>query len=189
MTPNTEPKSYWTRANGSNHIKKVLPVRGNSLFLDHLMPSRISSVTLRTLHNTSKRLYSKHFLVRNAGNEYDDEKRELRVRSSSKGTVAQVGCKWEEAETLYELVDGVKNYVGAIHMIRGFSYEALALDRALHQIRYFARPAETANPNNPGKAQLELSRKLFNDVLLNNSNAGREGRPPATYEKVSRVFI
>ena len=67
LTPNAEPKSYWTRENGSNHIKKVIPVRGNTLFLDHQMPSRISSVNLRTLHNSFRRLYSKHFLVRKAG--------------------------------------------------------------------------------------------------------------------------
>ena len=119
------------------------------------------------------------------GIENNDEKRELKVHTSRKGTVAQVGHKWEEADNLWELMDGVKNYVGAVHMIRHFSYEALALDRVLHQTRYFARPSEESNPGNPGKLQLELSKKLFNDVLLNNSNAGREGRPPATYEKVS----
>ena len=82
-------------------------------------------------------------------------------------------------------MDGVKNYVGAVHMIHHFRYKALALDQVLHQMRYFARPSEESNPGNHGKLQLKLSKKLFNNVLLNNSNAGREGRPPATYEKVS----
>ena len=39
------------------------------------------------------------------------------IHTFSKGTMAQVGHKWEEAYSLWELMDGVKNYVGAIHMI------------------------------------------------------------------------
>ena len=67
-------------------------------------------------------------------------------------------------------------------MIRPYSYEARALSRGLHQVRYLAKVVE--GEENPVKLQLDLVRKVFNEVLLLNSNAGRDVRPPLVYKQV-----
>ena len=68
-----------------------------------------------------------------------------------------------------------------------FIPQAIALDRALHQVRYFARPVENSqDQTNPGKIQKEMVKKLFEDVLLHNANSGRNGKHPATYETILR---
>ena len=148
----------------------------------------ISEGDIRLQHSVGKRLYCKHFLSRNAGIEEDEDKRELSVTKSKKGAIATINPKFEEPETLWEVVDGVKNYLAATYMIRPYSYEALALDRVLHQVRYFARPVENcADQGNAAKLQMSLAKKLFDDVLLHNSNCGRVGKPPATYEVAMRL--
>ena len=120
---NNDPAKIWTRANGAGDIRFVQPVRGSSLYLEHLMPGRVSALTLREFHCSSKRLYAKHFLTKNAGIEEDDDKRELSVTKKGKGAIAHIAPKFEEAESLWEVVDGVKNYVAATHMVRPYSYE------------------------------------------------------------------
>ena len=68
-----------------------------------------------------------------------------------------------------------------------FIPQAIALDRALHQVRFFARPVENSQEQtNPGKIQKEMVKKLFEDVLLHNANSGRNGKHPATYETILR---
>ena len=57
------------------------------------------------------------------------------IKTSEKGLICRASHNWAEADNLWELVDGVKNYVAAIFMIRPYSYEAVVLDRVLHQIR------------------------------------------------------
>ena len=105
-TPNIAPEKYWNRSNGSADIRVVLPLRGSSMYLSHLLPGRISSITLRWLHNSSKRLYSKHFLSKNASVEYDDDCKELGVRATRRGAVTNLTLKWEEASNLWELIEG-----------------------------------------------------------------------------------
>ena len=79
---NNDPAKIWTKENAAFDIKKVEPVRGNSIYLKHLMPGRVSALTLKALHSASKRLYAKHFHSKNASIEEDKEKRELSVTKS-----------------------------------------------------------------------------------------------------------
>ena len=46
------------------------------------------------------------------------------------------GYKWQEAGTVWDIVDAVFNLTNSLHMIRPYSYEANALGRGLHQVRY-----------------------------------------------------
>ena len=83
--------------------------------------------------------------------------------ATKKGTVTNLVSKWEEADNLFELIEGVHNFKAAIHQIRAYSYEALVLGMVLHRVRYFARPAEESQT--PKKVQLKLCTKLFAEVL------------------------
>ena len=42
--------------------------------------------------------------------------------------------KWKEAESCFEVVDGVVNLLASLHMIRSYSHEAISLLSCLHQI-------------------------------------------------------
>ena len=83
---------------------------------------------------------------------------------------------------MMEVMDGVMNYVTAVHLIRSYSYEGIALLRALHQIRFFNRPAE--KEKKPEKKQVELATMLVEKTLQYNSARAREGKHPATFPKI-----
>ena len=163
VTPNADPGTYWSQKNGGRELRKTVPVRGSSLYLEHLMESRVSSITLRTMHDAGKILQPKHFLSRNSSIEYDDDKKEMGVVATKKGTITNLTAKWEEPETLFELVEAVHNYVAAVHQIRSYSYEAIVVSMVLHRVRFFARPAEEAKA--PKKTQMKLVSALFAEVL------------------------
>ena len=163
VTPNAEPGTYWTPKKGGKELRKTVPVRGASLYMEHLMESRVSSITLREMHDSGKVLYPKHFLSRNSSIEFDDDRREMGVVATKKGTITNLTAKWEEAENLFELVEAVHNFVAAVHQIRSYSYEGIVLSMVLHRVRFFARPAEEAK--NPKKMQMKLISALFSEVL------------------------
>ena len=57
---------------------------------------------------------------------------------------AKFGEAWAEASSCQEIVDGVLNLVSLIQSIRCYSYEAIALLRSLHSVRYFQNVCENA---------------------------------------------
>ena len=119
----------------------------------------------------------KHLLSKNSSIEYDRDAKKLSIRRQDKNFSADLTPEWKKAETLWEVIDGVKNLVDACHQIRGYSYEALVLDRALHHIRYFNRVAECSKT--PKKQQIKLCVELIDKTLAHNAAEVRGGRPPA----------
>ena len=69
----------------------------------------------------------KHLLSKNSSIEYDRDAKKLSIRRQDKNFSADLTPEWKKAETLWEVIDGVKNLVDACHQIRGYSYEALVL--------------------------------------------------------------
>ena len=51
--------------------------------------------------------------------------------------------KWSAPETVSEIVEAVLNYTAAVSVIRGYSFEAVALQRALHDLGYYLGVVES----------------------------------------------
>ena len=185
VTPNGDPKSWWNKENGALLCRITRPVRGASLHLEHLMVGRVSNLTLMRMSDSGKVMKLKYLLSKNAAIEFDDDAKQLSIRRQDKNFSADVRPDWKKPETLWEVVDGVKNYVDAVHLIRGYSYEALVVDRALHHIRFFNRTAEASKT--PEKLQVELCVEMVDKLLAHNAAEARSGRHPAVFGKALKV--
>ena len=186
LTPNADPATWWKRSMGSAKLRRVSPMRSSTLWTAHIMPGRVSSMTLKTMHDSGKQLLPKHFSGRNSSIEFDDSKKALTIQNNREGTICVPTHQWESPATLQEAIGAVKNYSTAVHMLRPYSYEALALERGLHEVRYFGGPASANSLQVKAreKLQLELVLSLFKIVLAHNAGQARQGLHPATYPKV-----
>ena len=66
---------------------------------------------------------------------------------------------WEQASTVWEVMDAGFNYMAVEFMIRRYSYSALAMMRCLHDVRCFC--GVTTNP----KDQRSLLEDFFNECM------------------------
>ena len=57
---------------------------------------------------------------------------------------ARFGEAWAEASSCQEVVEGVLNYISLVMAMRWCSYEAIALLRSLHLVRYFQNVCDNA---------------------------------------------
>ena len=95
---------------------------------------------------------------------------------------ATFGHKWTEASTCWEVMDGVFNILNAVYQIRPYSYEAHAICRGLHQVRYFF------NVSTGPAEQKKLIEAGVNRVLAKNRSNAMEGEPPLVFREVLEVY-
>ena len=119
----------------------------------------------------------KHLLSKNSSIEYDRDAKKLSIRRQDKNFSADLTPEWKKAETLWEVIDGVKNLVDACHQIRGYwvlkiakevlSAKGLA-DSNLAQVSCYTSYTSTARKDNiNGKEKINGGR---------NSQGGRGGQ-------------
>ena len=174
--PNCKPDDWWTKQDG---LKKALPVRTSGLYLASTMGSaRIHDNTLARLHHRTSALTYKMLLNKNA--HLCDQDKMVMMSTSSNTT--KFGAKMEDANDTFELVEAVLNYLAATYMIRSYSYEAIALVRALHHVRYFYDVSSSES------AQKKLLAGAINRVLSRNRALGSEGEPPMVYTAVVELL-
>ena len=132
-TPNANPEKWWSlEGKDIEFFDKSLPVRGTSLHLEPQAGSnRANEDTLIKLHKRSSSINLKMLLTKNQF--VTDKNKSLLYDRDSESFTS--GYKWQEASTVWEIIDAVHNLVNSIMMIRAYSYEATALSRGLHQVR------------------------------------------------------
>ena len=174
--PNNHPEVWW-RPEKMDEI--TTPVVGRGLFLSHLMPGRINEVTLRKLHDRSELSTAKMLSSENSNLTGDKTPRQIldRDQESDKYFLAS-GRNYREPKTVREVVEAVLNFCAAIHQIRPYSYEGLALLRGLHHVNFFF--GVTLDP----KRQKELIEALLHEVFTYNQRRGAEKKYPATFKKI-----
>ena len=158
--PNCKPDDWWTKQDG---LKKALPVRTSGLYLASTMGSaRIHDNTLARLHHRTSALTYKMLLGKNA--HLCDQDKMVMMSTSSNST--KFGAKMEDANDTYELMEAVLNYLSATYMIRSYSYEAIALVRALHHVRYFYNVSSSESTQKKllaGAIDRVLSRNFYSE--------------------------
>ena len=95
---------------------------------------------------------------------------------------AKFGAKMEDASDTFELVEAVLNYLACTYMIRNYSYEGIALVRALHHVRFFFNVCSSE------AQQKKLLAGSIDRVLARNRALGSEGEPPLMYTQVVELL-
>ena len=88
---------------------------------------RVHDATIKRLHHRTSAISLRMLLTRNA----DVHIRDTRVMRVE-GDKVSMDRKWAAPEQTWEVAEAISNFVTLIHYIRSYSYEALALHRALH---------------------------------------------------------
>lgn len=94
--------------------------------------------------------------------------------------------KWTQVEAVHEIAEAVSNLVTLVHYTRHYSYEAIALSRALHDYGWFLGISSSE------KEQMELLECGIDKILARNSQRARTNLPPLTYESIRaalRTFL
>ena len=176
--PNSCPSEWWE----ADKMDKVTrPVTGTNLYLSHIMPGRINPKTIRRVHDRSMLVTTKSLSSQNSA--VTGEKRmTYRLAATEDDDTILTGSRaYVDCKTVFEVMDSVMNFVALIHQIRPYSYEGIALMRALHHIRYYFGVSDDA------KTQKTLVEKLVAETLSYNQRRGADKKHPATFKKVMEL--
>ena len=172
--PNMEPNEWWT---SENTDKVTKPIVGTNMLLHHLMPGRVNARTIRRVHDRSLLVTCKSLSSNNAAI-CGEKKMQYSLKPTEEDeTILLGGRGYVECKTVFEIVDSVMNLVAIIHQVRPYSYEAIALLRALHHMRFYYGVTSEA------KTQKSLCEKYVSEVLTYNQRRGAEKKHPATFKK------
>ena len=94
------------------------------------------------------------------------------------GDKVSMDRKWAQVEAVWEIAEAVSNFVTLIHYTRHYSYEGIALSRALHDFGWFLGVSSSE------REQIELLELGIDKILARNSQRARTSLPPLTYEQV-----
>ena len=169
--PTTSPDVWWKAPFRS---KVSRPVRGASLNMESVIGhARIHDSTIRRCHDRTALITTKMLLARNADISIKDTK------------LVKIGAdklsfdrKWAGPEAVSEIAEAVANFSAVIHYVRSYSYEGLAISRALHDAGWLLGVVGSE------REQLELLEGTLDLLLSRNSQRARTSLPPLTHEQV-----
>ena len=170
-TPTAAPEVWW-KAPFRSRVSR--PIRGSGLNMEpSLGHARIHDTTIRRCHDRCALLSTKMLLSKNA----DVSIRDSKVMKIS-GDKVSLDRKWAQVEAVWEIAEAVSNYVTLIHYTRNYSYEGIALSRALHDFGWFLGICSNE------REQIELLELGIDKVLARNSQRARTNLPPMSYEQI-----
>ena len=175
---NADPKTYWKRGAFS---RVDSPILGSTMYMEHLMPGSVNEATVCKRHDSHAYVEVKNFLSKNSG-VGSISKKQIRVHEVSDELFAMgVQQHWDVASTVWEVMDAAFNFMAVEHMIRPYSYTALAMMHVLHESRFFCGVA--SDP----KQQRVLLESYFNECFKKNQSRAREGKHPVTYMEAMEI--
>ena len=144
-----------------------------------------SQVTLRN-HDRGATRTIKQYLKQNIR----VEKTKLNLDSASYDS-NDVGFRREYAEStaVYQVVSGLWQYQTNLWMIRRDDHSGVLILRMLHDVKFFLPTllVKFTDKATRDKKQLEVVRYFVDECLRQNSQRGRQGRPPLNSDKVRKV--
>ena len=124
--PPTGDPAVWWKPPFKSEVSR--PVRGASINLEaSLGHGRIHEATVRRVHHRTAVINVKMLLSKNADISIRDDK-EMTIA----GDKVVMNRKWSGVDHPWEIAEAVSNLVTLVHYVRAYSYEAIALQRALH---------------------------------------------------------
>ena len=172
--PNSDPTVWWPRSKKEGAVKVTSPQRGGSLYLSHMMgDKRVNAKTIKMFHNRTSTVTVRTLLSKNAHISGED-----RVGTLKKDNKLKLSKDWKEASSCHEVMGSLINHVALTHQIRPYSYEAIAVLQAVHEVRAFYGVTETP------KKQKELLEKALDYVWRANKTRSQAHREPLQYTEV-----
>ena len=131
---NADPESYWKKGSFKECER---PILGSSLYLEHVMPGSVNEATICKSHHRVAPVEIKNFLSKNA-NVLSEKKKKIKMYEVGNDEFSMgVQTQWEQAATVWEVVDAGFNFLSVEFMVRNYSYTAIAMLRCLHECRWF----------------------------------------------------
>ena len=159
---NADPEEWWVKG-AFDRCER--PILGGSLYLDHIMTSSINDSTLCKANDRWAYTEIKNWLSRNSAVGRENAKRfKVREVTSDKFSMG-IQTQWDNAETVWEVMDAGFNFLGAEWMIRNYSHAGLAMIRVLHDSRYFCGVTSSATGVPNPKEQRKILEQYFNKCL------------------------
>ena len=179
--PNSDPKLWWRK----EYIKTTvtMPLRGASLYTKHLCGVHfMNPAIVQSLHERRNFVHYKFLLRKNSGY-VGTQRTNLNIGEDASGTVSLGLHKaWREAESMQELMEGLFFLASATFSIRPWSHEAIALLKALHDVRYFF------NVTDDTASQLKVAKDAVQKVLEANTRRAHELSFPCTHREIMEIF-
>ena len=130
---NADPEEYWVKGAFKNPDRPILQ---SSLYLEHIMPDTVHEGTVCRLYDRTAFVEIKNLLVKN-NKVCRESKKKVRVQEIGQDEFSMgVETQWQPADTVFEVVDAGFNFLCLEHMIRPYSYTAIAMIRCLHDSKY-----------------------------------------------------
>ena len=102
-----------------------------------------------------------------------------------------VGIRREYVEStgVYQIVSGLWQYQTNLWMIRRDDHSAVLMLRMLHDVKFFLPTllAKFSDKSTRDAKQLEVVRYFVDECLRQNSQKGRQGKPPLNYDDARKV--
>ena len=100
------------------------------------MPGSVNENTICKHHDRCATVEIKNYLSKNSG-VTSNSKKQIKVHEVGTDEFAMgVTTQWEQAATVWEVMDAGFNFMAVEHMVRSYSYTGLAMIRCLHECRY-----------------------------------------------------
>ena len=144
-----DQKVYW-----ENMPVKYKPVL-EDVDISHLTKMPVNPSVVAKAHDRGEETTAKQWLSTN----YSVRSNDCKMRASDKGLAGSFFYDFQDSKGVWEVVDGVFNYMHVLSVIKPEDYSARLLLYVLHQCRFFSHPNITA------KGQKELVMLLFDQVV------------------------
>ena len=174
-TPTSSPDVWW-RPPFKSRVSR--PIRGAGMNMESVLGyARIHDTTIKRCHDRQSLITTKMLLSRNA----DVSIKDAKILKLGEDKVSY-DRKWSGAEQVWEIAEAVSNLVSIIHFVRGYSFEALSIQRAIHDSGWLLGVVESE------KEQLDLLEALLDKLLARNSQRARTNLPPMTHVQVREAI-
>lgn len=130
--PNADPVKWWKRG----AFKQVdRPILGGVLYTKHIIGSNPAESTICKHYDVASHREIKNYLTRNSGVMTESKKKIKLYNLGSEDVSMGVQTNWENASTVWEVMDAAFNLLAVEHMVRPYSYGAIAMMSCCHECR------------------------------------------------------
>ena len=129
---NVCPSTYWKKG-AFRQVER--PIMGSAIYLEYILPGNMNESVICKSHDRCAFIEIKNFLSKNSGVARENKKKIKVYEVGNDEFGMGVQTHWEQASTVWEVMDAGLNFLAVEWMIRNYSFTALAMIRCLHECR------------------------------------------------------
>lgn len=130
--PNADPSKWWRRG----AFKQVdRPILGGVLYTKHIIACNPAESTICKHYDVASHREIKNYLTKNSGVMTESKKKIKLYNIGSEDVSMGVQTNWENASTVWEVMNGAFNLLAVEHMVRPYSYGVISMMSCIHECR------------------------------------------------------